>query len=232
MRHPAQALALARLMVHTGHAAGCNTVALITNHDQPIGRFVGNSLEVKECVDILTQHRHPLSADLIALTNLLAGWMLHLAGHAATPEAGATLSDAILRSGQAHKAFLAIVQAQGGDIANLSFPAACPTFTLTAQTSGYLTQIDASQVGWAAQRLGAGRTSPNAQIDPHAGLEIHAKLGDHLTADQPFITLYAQHASLFAEPTEMIHRAYTISPHPIPLEPILRQIITAKGPQS
>src|SRR6202050_2859743 len=103
-------------MVSTGELAGTRTTALLTTMDEPLGRFSGNWVEVWECIDIMKQDRHPMSADLIELTNVLSGWMLHLAGHAGTPEAGAKLSDEILTSGAAFGAFLEIVQAQGGDI--------------------------------------------------------------------------------------------------------------------
>ncbi len=114
---------LAELMVATGEREGTRTVALLTSMEEPLGRFSGNWCEVRECVDILRGTRHPMSADLIALSNLLAGWMLHLAGRAATPEAGATLADEILASGEAYKAWLRIVAAQGGDISVFEAPA-------------------------------------------------------------------------------------------------------------
>src|SRR6185437_796887 len=107
---------LAELMVRTGEASGTRTAALLTSMDEPLGRFSGNWIEVWECVDIMKQKRHPMSADLIELSNILSGWMLHLAGRAETPEAGAKLSDQILTSGEAYQAWLKIVAAQHGDI--------------------------------------------------------------------------------------------------------------------
>ena len=102
MRRDEDGRLLANLMVQTGEAAGTRTVALLTRMDEPLGRYAGNWLEVLECVDILRTsdpaRRHPLSADLIELTNILAGWMLHLAGQAETPEAGAALADELLRN--------------------------------------------------------------------------------------------------------------------------------------
>src|SRR5215471_1382133 len=94
---------LAELMVQTGETAGTRTVALLTSMDEPLGRFSGNWVEVWECVDIMRGVRHPMSGDLIELSNILAGWMLHLAGRAATPEDGARLSDQILQSGEAYR---------------------------------------------------------------------------------------------------------------------------------
>src|ERR1700677_1738730 len=107
---------LAELMVQTGEASGTNTVALLTTMDEPLGRFSGNWVEVWECIDIMKQDRHPMSADLIELTNILSGWMLYLAGHADTPRTGAMHANEILTRGAAFEAFLEIVQAQVGDI--------------------------------------------------------------------------------------------------------------------
>src|ERR1700722_19718052 len=133
---------LAELMVQTGEASGTNTVALLTTMDEPLGRFSGNWVEVWECIDIMKQNRHPMSADLIELTNVLSGWMLHLAGHASTPERGALLSNNILLSGAAYKAWLKIVATQCGDTTVFDDPAAHhqPTAsrTLAATHSGYL----------------------------------------------------------------------------------------------
>ena len=77
------------------------TVALLTEMSEPLGRYSGNWLEVLECVDIMQGRRHPLSADLIYLTNILAGWMLHLAGHASSPEEGYLVSNKLLATGAA-----------------------------------------------------------------------------------------------------------------------------------
>src|SRR5277367_4320542 len=176
---------LANLMVQTGELAGTRTVALLTTMEEPLGRFAGNWVEVWECVDIMQQRRHPRSADLIHLTNTLSGWMLHLAGAAPTPEAGATLSDEILNSGEAYKARLKIVKAQSGDTTIFEDPAAFhkPTAarTLKAETAGYLASMDCTEVGWAIQRLGAGRLKPGDPVSAHAGIEMHIKLGKKVT---------------------------------------------------
>ena len=116
---------LARLMVETGELAGTRTVALMTSMDQPLGRFAGNWVEVAECVELM-QHFSPeyeftlsaeklrLSSDLLAITHALAGWMLHLGGKAATPEAGAKLSAQLLADGSAYRRFLQMVELQTG----------------------------------------------------------------------------------------------------------------------
>jgi pyrimidine-nucleoside phosphorylase len=225
---------LAELMVQTGEASGTRTAALLTTMDEPLGRFSGNWVEVWECIDIMKQHRHPMSTDLIELTNILSGWMLHLAGHADTPEAGANLSDEILTSGAAFEAFLKIVHAQGGDISLFegdANPAAhhqpTATRTLTAATSGYLASMDCKQVGWAVQRLGAGRAKPGDPVSAHAGIEMHAKLGDRLEAGQPLVTLFAEDQSLLAEPETMLRETLQIAATPPQRQPLIREVVTA-----
>jgi pyrimidine-nucleoside phosphorylase len=224
---------LAELMVQTGEASNTRTVALLTSMDQPLGRFSGNWVEVWECVDVMKEHRHPMSADLIELSNILSGWMLHLAGHAETPKAGAKLSDKILRSGEAYKAWLNIIEAQGGDTSIFEDPASHhkPTATriINSPQDGYLASMDCKQVGWAVQRLGAGRAKPGDPVSAHAGIEMHAKLGDRLEKGQPLITLFAEDEALLDEPEQMLLETLQISltvPH---LEPLIREIITNKN---
>jgi pyrimidine-nucleoside phosphorylase len=221
---------LAQLMVETGEASNTRTVALLTSMDEPLGRFSGNWVEVWECVDIMKQHRHPMSADLIELSNILSGWMLHLAGQADTPEAGAKLSDEILRSGDAYKAWLKIIETQGGDTSVFEDPAShhkpTATHTITATQDGYLGSMDCKQVGWAVQRLGAGRAKPGDPVSAHAGIEMHAKLGGGLEKGQPIITLFAEDEALLNEPEQMLLETLQISPTPPLLQPLIHEIIT------
>ena len=220
---------LAQLMVATGEREGTRTVALLTTMDEPLGRFSGNWCEVRECVDIMRGTRHPMSHDLITLSNTLSGWMLHLAGHAATPEAGAQLADQYLQSGAAYKAWLKIIAAQGGDISIFDDPEAhrpAATIQLLAPTSGYLSAMDCKEVGWAVQRLGAGRAKPGDPVSAAAGIEVHAKLGDQVTAGQPLVTLFADTEAQLAEPLAMLAATYKITANPLTLQPQILEIIT------
>jgi pyrimidine-nucleoside phosphorylase len=224
---------LANLMVQTGELAGTRTIALLTTMEEPLGRFAGNWVEVWECIDIMKQDRHPRSADLIYLTNILSGWMLHLAGHADTPEEGAKLSDEILLSGNAFEAFLEIIQVQGGDISIFegeanpaAFHKPTATRTLKAETTGYLASMDCTEVGWAIQRLGAGRLRPGDPVSAHAGLEMHIKLGEKVEPGQPLITLFSEDESLLNEPYEMLRATLKFTPTRPTLQPLIREIIT------
>jgi len=221
---------LAELMVQTGEHSGTRTVALLTSMDEPLGRFSGNWVEVWECVDIMQNRCHPMSADLIELSNILSGWMLHLAGHAATPEQGAKLSNQILQSGEAYKAWLKINAAQGGDTTVFEDPDAHhkPTAnrTLTAEKSGYLAAMDCKQVGWAVQRLGAGRAKPGDPVSAHAGLESHAKLGDRIEAGQPLFTIFSEDPDLLDEPEQMLRETIQISSEPANRPPLIHEVVS------
>ena len=224
---------LAELMVQTGEASGTRTVALLTSMDQPLGRFSGNWVEVWECIDIMQNKRHSMSRDLIELSNTLSGWMLHLAGRAVTPEEGAKLADHILQSGEAYKAWLKIIAAQGGDTSVFDKPSTFhqpkATRTITTPTSGYLASMDCKQVGWAVQRLGAGRAKPGDPVSAHAGIEMHAKLGDKFEAGQSLATLFTEDESLLDEPEHMLRETLQISATPPRLQPLIREVISANS---
>ena len=221
---------LANLMVQTGEASGTRTVALLTTMDEPLGRFAGNWLEVLECVEILQGKLNPLSADLITLSTILAGWMLHLGNKTPSPEAGAKLADDLLHSGAAYKSWLCMVEAQGGDTSIFTNPATFhkPTAQriLTATQPGFFASIDCTQAGWAVQRLGAGRLVPGGPVSAHAGIEMHVKLGDPISLNQPLITLYAESESLLDEPFHMLQQATHITPSSARLNPLIREVIT------
>lgn len=220
---------LANLMVSTGELAGTRTVALLTSMEEPLGRFSGNWVEVWECVDIMRGVRHPMSADLISLSNTLSGWMLFLSGKSNSPEDGSKLSDHLLHSGAAYKAWLNIVRAQGGDASIFDNPAAFhkprATRVLTAPRAGYLAGMDCKQVGWAVQRLGAGRTKPGDPVSVHAGIESHAKLGTKLEAGQPIFTLFSEDATLLDEPFHMLEETIRIENAAPTLQPLIRETV-------
>jgi pyrimidine-nucleoside phosphorylase len=221
---------LANLMVSTGELAGTRTVALLTSMEEPLGRFSGNWVEVWECIDIMRGDRHPMSADLIQLSNTLSGWMLFLAGKSQSPEDGAKLSDDLLRSGAAYKAWLNIVRAQGGDTTifddHAAFHKPRAQRVLTASGAGYLAGMDCKQVGWAVQRLGAGREKPGDPVSAHAGIESHVKLGQRVEAGQPVFTLFSEDETLLDQPFRMLESTISIEQAPPQRLPLIREIIT------
>jgi len=226
-------------MVATGEAAGTRTVALLTSMDEPLGRLSGNWVEVWECVDILKGIRHPphvqrMSANLIELSTVLAGWMLFLGKRVDSPEAGATLANQVLQSGAAYKSWLAMVELQGGDVSVFEDPAAHHKphgrRTITADRNGFLAAMDCTQVGWAVQRLGAGRTEPGQPVAAHAGIEMHVKLGDRLTVGQPICTLFSESDKETAldEPEHLLRSTFVLADTPPAPIALIREIITAQ----
>ncbi len=224
-----QARQLASLMVETGTRAGTRTVALLTRMDEPLGRFAGNWVEVAECVEILQGNAHPLSRDLVELSLTLAGHMLHLASRAESPAAGAELANQMLTDGSAYQAWLRIIQAQGGDTGIFTDPLRhhrpSATRTITAPHAGFLSSMDCRQVGWAIQRLGAGRTRPGDPVSANAGIEMHLKLGDPLQAGQPLVTLFAEDPGLLNEPESMLRETLQISAVPPLRHPLIEEIV-------
>ncbi len=220
---------LAELMVATGEQARTRTVALLTSMEEPLGRFAGNWVEVWECVDVLKGVRHPMSANLVELSLILSGWMLFLAGACASPEGGAVLADELLRSGEAYEAWLRIVQAQGGDVSVFDDPAAFhrPRFRreLRATQAGFLAGMDCKQVGWVVQRLGAGRDYPGATVSAHAGIEVHAKLGDAVTAGQVLFTLFSDDEALLATGYRMLAETVVLAEVAPEREPLVREVV-------
>jgi pyrimidine-nucleoside phosphorylase len=222
---------LAELMVSTGETSGTKTVALLTAMDEPMGRFSGNWVEVWECVEILQGTRHLMSADLIELANALSGWGLHLAGKAASPEEGAEMADEILQSGAAYAAWLKIVAAQGGDVSVFEDPAAFhkpkATRVLRASREGFLAGMDCKEVGWAVQRLGAGRAKPGDPVSAHAGIESHAKLGDWVEVGQPLFTLFSEDEALLDEPYRMMEATVELGELKPERLPLVREVVRA-----
>lgn len=224
---------LAELMVSTGEGAGTKTVALLTAMDEPMGRFSGNWVEVWECVEIMKGARHAMSADLIELSNALSGWGLYLTGRVGSPEEGAALADETLRSGAAYAAWLKIVAAQGGDVHVFDNPAAFhqpkATRVLRASRAGFLAGMDCKEVGWAVQRLGAGRARPGDPVSAHAGIESHAKIGDRVEVGQVLFTLFSEDEALLEEPTRMMEATVRIGDARPERLPLVREVVRAAG---
>ena len=221
---------LAALMVATAEAAGTRTVALLTDMGQPLGHAAGNWIELAESVELLRGHRPPQSEDLRELSLILAGWMIHLGGQAATPELGYARAEAALADGSALRAFFAMVEAQGGDTTGLQ---TIPTFhkpgatqVVEAWESGFISAMDTTALGWAVQRTGAGREKAGEPVDPHAGIDFHARRGARVEKGQPLATLYATSPELLAEPTAILKQAIHFSKTPPQEVPLVSRIFT------
>jgi thymidine phosphorylase len=153
--------------------------------------------------------------------------MLFLGGKAESPQAGQLKASAALHDGSAERVFLQMVEAQGGDISVFekmhSFHRPGARLEVPAWESGFIAKMDTTMLGWAVQRLGAGRVRASEPLDPHAGIEFHAHRGDWVEQGQPLATLYATRPGLFSEPEGLLRSAIRFSPlQPKPVELVSR----------
>ena len=200
MSDPEKAKELAHVMVGLGKRAGVKTIALVTAMDIPLGLTAGNALEVRESVEVLAGGG---PADIVELTVLLAREMLEVVGiHNVDP------ADA-LKNGKAMDVWRQMISAQGGD-PDAKLPTARENLIVTAEKTGTILSMDAMKVGMAAWRLGAGRTRQGEGVQAGAGIEIHAKPGDLITAGSPLYTLHTDTPEAFVRAQESLNQSVTI----------------------
>ncbi len=182
MKRPADARALARSMVSIGTAAGVRTECFISQMDVPLGRAVGNSLEIAECIEVL---KGAGPADLTELVIRLGTRMVRLAEKAATDDEANSRIRQALASGSGLAKLREMIAGQGGDSSVVDdpsrLPAAAHTKMLTAPRAGFVTSLDALLVGRAAVALGAGRDKKGDAVDLSAGILLHKKPGEAVT---------------------------------------------------
>lgn len=221
-------LKLAETMVSIGTRAGRRTVALITDMNQPLGRAIGNALEVKEAVETL-QGRGP--DDLTELTLALGTEMLVLAQVAEdATDARRRLGEAI-RSGRALEKFREMVVNQGGDPAFIDDPSRLPTapvrVVVEARASGWVDAIDGHELGDVTMLLGAGRRKQDDEIDHAVGLVLRAKVGSRVEAGDVLCEVHAARPEDAAALTERIRAAFSIGPRPPEPRPLVLRRVSA-----
>lgn len=187
MKNIEDARELASTMVGLGIDHGVRTVALLTNMSTPLGLTAGNALEVRESVEVLAGGG---PSDVVELTLALAREMLDAAG---LPDADPAKA---LADGTAMDHWRRMIASQGGD-PDAKLPVAREQHQVTATASGRLSRLDAYAVGVAAWRLGAGRARKEDPVQAGAGVELHAKPGDEVTAGQPLLTLHTDTPETF-----------------------------------
>ncbi|GAA4796674.1 thymidine phosphorylase [Streptomyces sanyensis] len=202
MKNLDDARELASTMVGLGTDSGVRTVALLTDMSTPLGLTAGNALEVRESVEVLAGGG---PADVVELTLALAREMLDAAGIRDADPAKA------LADGSAMDVWRRMIAAQGGD-PDAALPVAREQHVVTAPSSGVLTRLDAYGVGIAAWRLGAGRARKEDPVQAGAGVELHAKPGDAVTAGQPLMTLHTDTPEKFTYALDALSAAYDVAP--------------------
>ncbi len=226
MENLEDAITLADLMVDIGYDAGRRTVACITDMNQPLGKAVGNALEVQEAIDTL-KGRGP--EDITELSERLAGIMIYLGGRAETPEEGFDMAKDALLSGTGLAQMRRFIDAQGGNediVYDYSmFPQAEFKEELRADRSGYIKTIKARQIGIASQHTGAGRATKEDDIDLAAGIILNKKVGDMVEEGELLATFFGNdHDKVMAGLAEAA-KAFEISDEKVERPELIKEII-------
>ncbi|HEX7286082.1 MAG TPA: thymidine phosphorylase [Candidatus Angelobacter sp.] len=213
---------LAELMVQTGQRMGKRMTALITDMNQPLGRTVGNSLEVIECIEVLSGGG---PEDLRDLCLVLSAWMFLLGHRVANLEEGKRLAVELIGSGKAREKFREMVRLHGGEPRVIDDPGLLPRAKQQAivpsPAAGFVTAIMCEQIGTACVLLGGGREKKEDSVDPAVGIMVHKKLGDKITAGEPLCTIHYNSAERLERARPLILGAYTISAEPLAQKPPL-----------
>lgn len=224
------ALALARSLVAIGTAHRVRTEAFITAMEAPLGRAVGNALEIGECIDTL---RGGGPRDVEAIVVTLARRMVILAGRAGDERAAERAVREALASGAALARFEAIVAHQGGDARVVNdtgrLPHARAVEHVRAETDGYVLRLDAERVGRASMLLGAGRDRVDAVIDPATGIVAHKKPGDPVARGDAVLALHYNDDARLPEASRLARSAIALGPAPPSPSPLVRAWVHAGG---
>ena len=220
MKTEKEARLLAKTMVDIGNEAGTKTSALITNMDAPLGKMIGNSLEVQEAIEVL---KGKTDSDLYVVCRALAANMLMLAGCGDEKECG-KMADEAVASGTAFERLRMMVAEQGGDVAYVDnpseFPSAKYSRDIQAPKDGYIFSMDSEAIGTAAVVLGAGRARKEDAVNHAAGIRIEKKTGDYTKAGEVIATLYTDDESSLGDAQRRYLNAVQISsekPEKIPM---------------
>lgn len=220
-----ESVSLAKKMVSIGTLAGRKTMAVITDMDIPLGRAIGNSLEVIEAVEVL---KGGGTRDLRDICLELASHMLCLAGQGSA-EKCRSMAEQAVESGRAFEKLLAMVSAQGGDTAVLldtgKFEAAPFCCEVRALREGYVYHMDTEKCGIASVMLGAGRETKESPINYKAGIVLEKKTGDAVKKGEVLAHMYASSQSLFEAAGEVLQSAYDIGEDKPEAQPLIHAVV-------
>jgi thymidine phosphorylase len=231
MRDEERARALAHALVRTGNACGIRTRALLTDMNQPLGEAVGNSLEVKECIELLRGEGTARAQPVLDLSLELSAHMLVLSHVDESLAAARDRLRKILNSGQALECFRQNVAAQGGEPRVCDDPAGFlplvkDSFKVESARSGFVTKVNTAEIGHAIAAIGGGRVRIDDAIDPAVGFIAEARIGDSVSNGSTIGTVYCVDASKAKEAAERIQAAYEIGDQsPTEIPHLLREVI-------
>jgi pyrimidine-nucleoside phosphorylase len=230
-----KSLELAQTLVRIGTGFGKETIAFITDMNQPLGTTIGNWLEVVESVECLKGNRglKDASSDLMEVTHVLSGAMLMLGKKAKTIAEGVELSRGSIEDGSAYRKLLEITAAQGGDpsaLENLElYP--LPKYSIEVKTmeSGYVGEIDPLELGLTSITLGAGRERIEDAIDPKAGIVLSKRVGDQVNGGETLAVFHTDRESELEPARDRIRNAFRIQPVPPRIKPLILSYVEKGG---
>ncbi len=230
MREYEDAKKLAQMLVDAARAMGKRTVALLTNMNQPLGRWVGNAVETMEALDVL---RGKLDGDFAELSLALAAHMLVVGGLTDDLDEARNRAVATIQSGAALQKFKDVVTAQGGDSSMLDFWLSAGDWTpftkynsiVLADRAGFVFHLQTDEIGRIVMDWGGGRKRLEDSIDYSVGLQLHAKLGDRVAIGSPLVTMYFSDETRREEMTARLRAAYEIQAEAPTMEPLIKEVI-------
>src|SRR5881397_593364 len=222
MKSVGDARALAETMIELGRRAEREVVCLLTDMDQPLGRAVGNALEIREALETL---RGDGPSDFTELVLDAAGRLLALSDLGVDDAEGRRRAEAAVADGSAVRTYERWIRAQGGDPDEDALPRAAVVRPVPAPCGGYVAELGASAVGLAALRLGAGRAAKDDPIDHAVGIRCLRKRGDAVEQDTPLAEVHARDEARAATAVDEVAAAYRIAAEAPPAQPLLIDVV-------
>lgn len=221
-----EARKLAETMVEIGKGAGRHVAACITDMDQPLGRCVGNALEVKEAISVL---KGETKGDLLELCLTLGSCILTSGGIAPDNATAREMLTTAVESGAALQKLGELIEGQGGDrndvIDTSRLPAANVVTAANSPESGYVAHIEADEVGLVSMHLGGGRVTKESEIDLSVGVILNKKVGEYVAAGEKLAEIHASSEADAAKAAESLIKCYTLSATPVEQPVLIKQII-------
>jgi thymidine phosphorylase len=228
MQKEEDSVRLAELMAETAQRMGKRAVALITDMDQPLGRFAGHSHEVIETLEVLKGRG---AADLRDLSVELSAWMFYLGERTKSVSEGRVHAQKLIATGQALDKFRQGIALQGGDARVIDDYSVLPQAKHRAEVksiaSGFLVATNCMEFGVALAMLGGGREKKEDKIDPGVALEFHKRIGDPVAAGETLVTIYFNAEAKLAEATRHIAESFQLSDQQPQAKKLIRRIIGA-----
>lgn len=216
----------AKLMIDIGESAGKKMSAIISGMDQPLGRAVGNTLEVMEAIDVL---KGVGASDIKEVSLEIAKIMIYMSGQAKSLDKAYIKAEKMLSSGKALDKLRELIEAQGGDseiIDNyLSLGLARYSYSIEAEDIGYISSLDAHKIGIASQLSGAGRLKKDNKIDYQAGLILHKKIGEQVAEGDKVIEIFSNDEEKLKKAAEAAVNSFTITREEVVVPKVIKEVI-------